>query len=127
MHNSPCILDSRNPAVGYCQGMNLLTSTLLLVYANEEETFCALCALVEQILPESLFFPSTLVSSRACPLVLSDYAQEYTPKLHVHLAELGVDLTTVCFSWFSSLFTDCLPVEVSVSRIVLASFLIPCL
>ncbi|KAJ7266586.1 rab-GTPase-TBC domain-containing protein [Mycena rebaudengoi] len=100
----------RNPAVGYCQGMNLVTSTLLLVHADEEEAFWALTAIVEKILPEDFFSPS-LLPSRACPLVLLDYVKEYTPKLHAHLADLGVDLPAICFSWFLSLFTDCLPVE----------------
>ncbi|KAJ4492712.1 rab-GTPase-TBC domain-containing protein [Lentinula edodes] len=100
----------RNPAVGYCQGMNLVTSTLLLVHADEEEAFWVLCALVERILPEEFFSPS-LLPSRACPLVLLDYVQEYTPKLYAHLNNLGVDLPAICFSWFLSLFTDCLPIE----------------
>ncbi|KAG6918433.1 hypothetical protein DXG01_014613 [Tephrocybe rancida] len=100
----------RNPAVGYCQGMNLITSTLLLVHADEEDAFWTLAAIVERILPEDFFSPS-LLPSRACPLVLLDYVQEYTPKLHAHLTELGVDLAAICFSWFLSLFTDCLPVE----------------
>ncbi|KAF8813556.1 TBC-domain-containing protein [Phlegmacium glaucopus] len=100
----------RNTAVGYCQGMNLITSTLLLVHADEEEAFWMLAAIVERILPENFFSPS-LLPSRACPLVLLDYVQEYTPKLHAHLTELGVDLAAICFSWFLSLFTDCLPVE----------------
>ncbi|KAJ7690788.1 GTPase activating rab protein [Mycena olivaceomarginata] len=100
----------RNPAVGYCQGMNLITSTLLLVHADEEDAFWALAAIVERILPEDFFSPS-LLPSRACPLVLLDYVKEYTPKLHAHLADLGVDLPAICFSWFLSLFTDCLPVE----------------
>ncbi|KAJ7146773.1 rab-GTPase-TBC domain-containing protein [Mycena epipterygia] len=100
----------RNPAVGYCQGMNLVTSTLLLVHADEEEAFWALAAIVERILPEDFFSPS-LLPSRACPLVLLDYVKEYIPKLHAHLADLGVDLPAICFSWFLSLFTDCLPVE----------------
>src|SRR5882757_4186888 len=91
--------------------MNLITSTLLLVHADEEEAFWMLTAIVEKILPESFFSPS-LLPSRACPLVLLDYVQEYTPKLHAHLTELGVDLAAICFSWFLSLFTDCLPVEV---------------
>ncbi|KAF8826359.1 hypothetical protein HHX47_DHR5000034 [Lentinula edodes] len=72
----------RNPAVGYCQGMNLVTSTLLLVHADEEEAFWVLY-----------------------------YVQEYTPKLYAHLNNLGVDLPAICFSWFLSLFTDCLPIE----------------
>ena len=103
----------RNPAVGYCQGMNLVTSTLLLIHADEEEAFWVLAAIIERILPEEFFSPS-LISSRACPLVLLEYVQESMPKLNHHLTELGVDLPAICFSWFLSLFTDCLPVEVRV-------------
>lgn len=103
----------RNPAVGYCQGMNLITSTLLLVHADEEEAFWVLAAIIERLLPEDFFSPS-LLPSRACPLVLLDYVQEMAPKLHAHLTDLGVDLGAICFSWFLSLFTDCLPVEVTV-------------
>jgi len=102
---------SRNPSVGYCQGMNLVTSTLLLVFANEEDAFWVLCAIIERILPEDFFAPS-LLPSRACPLVLLDFVKEHLPKLYAHLTVLGVDLTAICFSWFLSLFTDCLPVEV---------------
>ncbi|KAL4250907.1 hypothetical protein ABKN59_005233 [Abortiporus biennis] len=100
----------RNKVVGYCQGMNLVTSTLLLVHADEEEAFWVLSAIIERILPEDFFSPS-LLSSRACPLVLQDYVQELLPKLHAHLTQLGVDLPAICFSWFLSLFTDCLPIE----------------
>jgi len=91
--------------------MNLVASTLLLVHADEEEAFWVLAALVERILPDGFFSP-TLLPSRACPLVLLDYVQESMPKLAAHLAELGIDLPAICFSWFLSLFTDCLPVEV---------------
>jgi small G protein signaling modulator 3 len=102
----------RNPAVGYCQGMNLVASTLLLIHANQEEAFWVLCAMIERILPEEFFSPTLLVS-RACPMVLLDYVQDYMPKLFTHLSQLGIDLPAICFSWFLSLLTDCLPVEVS--------------
>lgn len=91
--------------------MNLVASTLLLVHADEEEAFWVLAAIIERILPEDFFSPS-LLPSRACPLVLLDYVREYTPKLFHHLNDLGIDLPAICFSWFLSLFTDCLPVEV---------------
>jgi hypothetical protein len=91
--------------------MNLVASTLLLVYADEEEAFWVLSAIIEKLLPEQFFSPS-LLPSRACPMVLADFVQEMLPKLHAHLVELGVDLPAICFSWFLSLFTDCLPVEV---------------
>lgn len=100
----------RNPAVGYCQGMNLVTSTLLLVHADEEEAFWVLSAIIERILPDDFFSPS-LLPSRACPLVLLEYLQETMPRLYTHLTALGVDLPAICFSWFLSLFTDCLPIE----------------
>jgi small G protein signaling modulator 3 len=114
--------------------MNLVASTLLLVHADEEEAFWVLAALVECILPEGFFSP-TLLPSRACPLVLLDYVQEGMPKLAAHLAELGIDLPAICFSWFLSLFTDCLPVEVRaclpaclpVSRHVLDAWFFCCL
>jgi hypothetical protein len=109
----------RSPSIGYCQGMNLVTSTLLLVYGNEEEAFWVLSAIIERLLPEDFFSPSLLVS-RACPMVLSDYVQELMPKLHAHLVELSVDLPAICFSWFLSLFTDCLPIEVC-SRVAASS------
>jgi hypothetical protein len=91
--------------------MNLVASTLLLVHADEEAAFWVLAALVERILPDGFFSP-TLLPSRACPLVLLDLVREGMPKLAAHLAELGIDLPAICFSWFLSLFTDCLPVEV---------------
>jgi len=42
---------------------------------------------------------------------LLDYVQELMPKLYLHLLEQDVDLPAISFSWFLSLFTDCLPVE----------------
>ena len=58
---------------------------------DEEEAFWVLSAMIEKILPEDFFSPS-LLSSRACPLVLMDYVQELLPKLYSHLIDLGIDL-----------------------------------
>lgn len=91
--------------------MNLIASTLLLVHSTEEDAFWTFSAIIERILPEDFFSPSLLVS-RACPLVLQEYVQELLPRLHAHLAEWDIDLPAVCFSWFLSLYTDCLPAEV---------------
>lgn len=91
--------------------MNLVASTLLLVHADEDHAFWVLTSIIENLLPPE-FFGRSLLVSRACPLVLLDYVQELQPKLYAHLQDIGVDLAAICFSWFLSLFTDCLPVEV---------------
>ena len=91
--------------------MNLVASTLLLVHADEEDAFWNLTCIIEKHLPDDFFSPSLLVS-RACPLVLLDYVHDLIPAVFDHLMNLGVDLPAICFSWFLSLFTDCLPVEV---------------
>ncbi|CAE6429807.1 unnamed protein product [Rhizoctonia solani] len=100
----------RNPDIGYCQGMNLIASTLLLVFPNEEDAFWVLTCIIEKFLPGE-FFSGSLVGSRACPLVLLDYVEMHHPKVYNHLLDMGVDLPAICFSWFLSMYTDCLPVE----------------
>ena len=91
--------------------MNLVASTLLLVFADEEEAFWALACIIERVLPSEFYTPS-LRTSRVFPLVLADYVRELMPRLHAHIEKLDVDVSAICFGWFLSLFTDCLPIEV---------------
>lgn len=77
-----------------------------------EQAYWTLLAIVERLLPPTFFSP-TLLASRASQAVLAELVKQLLPKVHDKLAELGVDLASVTFGWFLSLFTDCLPVEVS--------------
>ncbi|KAF9282329.1 hypothetical protein BGZ68_006064 [Mortierella alpina] len=99
-----------NPTVGYCQGMNLLAGTLLLTNNSEEEAFWILTAMLGRHLPED-YFTQQLLSPQADQRVLRELVQEIMPRLSVHFQDMHVDLTAVTFSWFLTLFTDCLPVE----------------
>ncbi|ORX38703.1 rab-GTPase-TBC domain-domain-containing protein [Kockovaella imperatae] len=99
-----------NPSVGYCQGMNMLAATLLLTHPDEEQAYWTLVAIVERLLPAAFFSPD-LHGSRVDQMVLDDLVAQYAPKVHAKLVELGIDLASITFGWFLSLFTDCLPVE----------------
>ncbi|WWC71777.1 uncharacterized protein I206_105736 [Kwoniella pini CBS 10737] len=99
-----------NPSVGYCQGMNMLAATLLLTHTDEEQAYWVLTSLIDRLLPTN-FYSASLLASRADQVVLNDLVTQLVPKLHFHLEELGVDLASVTFGWWLSLFTDCLPVE----------------
>ncbi|TXT10778.1 hypothetical protein VHUM_02283 [Vanrija humicola] len=99
-----------NPAVGYCQGMNMLAATLLLTHTDEEQAFWVLHSIIERLLPQDYYTP-TLLGSRADQRALAGLVAQHVPRVAAHLDKLQVDLASVTFGWFLSLFTDCLPVE----------------
>ncbi|KIW63918.1 hypothetical protein PV04_08882 [Phialophora macrospora] len=96
-----------NPRIGYCQGMNLITASLLLICATAEDCFWLLVAIIDVILP-SQYFSSTLLVARADQVVLRQYVAEVLPKLSAKLDELGVELEACTFHWFLSLYTGVL-------------------
>ncbi|KAI0484104.1 rab-GTPase-TBC domain-containing protein [Xylariaceae sp. FL0804] len=100
----------RNPEVGYCQGMNLITANLLLIMPSTEETFWVLVSIIEQILPRG-YYDHSLRASRADQQVLRQYVTAILPRLSQHLDALGVELEALTFQWFLSVFTDCLSAE----------------
>ena len=100
----------RNPEVGYCQGMNLIAASLLLITPTAEDTFWLLTSMIEVILPQH-YYDHGLLASRADQMVLRQYISEVLPKLSAHLESLGVELEALTFQWFLSVFTDCLSAE----------------
>ena len=100
----------RNPEVGYCQGMNLITASLLLIMPTAEDAFWVLVSMIENILPRH-YYDNSLLTSRADQQVLRQYVAELLPRLSAHLDALGIELEALTFQWFLSLFTDCLSAE----------------
>jgi len=100
----------RNPEVGYCQGMNLITASLLLIMPTAEDAFWILVSIVENILPRH-YYDNSLLTSRADQQVLRQYVADLLPRLSAHLDDLGIELEALTFQWFLSLFTDCLSAE----------------
>ena len=110
LHDVLLAYSRRNPSVGYCQGMNLIAASLLLIMPTPESAFWMLCAVIENILPHGYFAPS-LLASRADSVVLRGYVKDVLPALSTHLENLNIDLEALTFQWFLSLFTDCLGAE----------------
>ncbi|XP_040479527.1 TBC1 domain family member 8 isoform X3 [Ursus maritimus] len=101
----------RNPKIGYCQSMNILTSVLLL-YAKEEEAFWLLVAVCERMLPD--YFNHRVIGAQVDQSVFEELIKEHLPELAEHMNDLSA-LASISLSWFLTLFLSIMPLESAVS------------
>ncbi|XP_010226833.1 PREDICTED: TBC1 domain family member 8 [Tinamus guttatus] len=101
----------RNPRIGYCQSMNILTSVLLL-YAKEEEAFWLLVAVCERMLPD--YFNHRVIGAQVDQSVFEELIKEQLPELAEHMKDL-TPLASISLSWFLTLFLSIMPLESAVN------------
>ncbi|KAG8587021.1 hypothetical protein GDO81_005541 [Engystomops pustulosus] len=101
----------RNPKIGYCQSMNILTSVLLL-YAKEEEAFWLLVAVCERMLPD--YFNHRVLGAQVDQSVFEELVHERLPELAEHITDLST-LASISLSWFLTLFISIMPLQSAVN------------
>jgi hypothetical protein len=62
----------RNPAIGYCQSMNIVAA-LLLLYTDEEDCFWLLSVIVEEVCPK--YYARAMVGSKVRSLSTLFFSQ----------------------------------------------------
>ncbi|GAA6001680.1 hypothetical protein JCM10207_002263 [Rhodosporidiobolus poonsookiae] len=95
-----------NPALGYCQAMNLVTSAFL-IYMSEEQCFWCLTVLCDRMLP-GYYSPSmygTVLDQR----VFEHLVQRCLPTLYEHFVRTDIQLSVASLPWFLSLYISSMP------------------
>ncbi|KAI5060716.1 hypothetical protein GOP47_0025136 [Adiantum capillus-veneris] len=95
---------TRNPEVGYSQGLNSIVGMLLLVtHADEEATFWLLAALVEKILPKGMY-NRNLDFAKGLMYKFEKLMYQACPELQMHLlAAVQYECAMTVYRWVYSL------------------------
>lgn len=97
----------RNPQIGYCQAMNIVSS-VFLIFCDEEDAFWMLASLCENLLPD--YYNDKVVGAQIDQGVLNELIATHLPDLHARLDELGM-IKMISLSWFLTIFLSVMPYE----------------
>ncbi|CAB4055650.1 EVI5 [Lepeophtheirus salmonis] len=97
--------------VGYCQGSAFIVG-LLLMQMPEEESFAVLVKIMQEYRMREMFKPS-MAELGLCMYQLDMLLQEHVPDVYAHFQSQSVHTNLYASSWFLTLFTTSLPINLS--------------
>ncbi|XP_013790210.1 ecotropic viral integration site 5 ortholog-like isoform X1 [Limulus polyphemus] len=97
--------------VGYCQGSAFIVG-LLQLQMPEEEAFAVLTRLMEDYRLREMYKPS-MAELGLCMYQLESIVQEQIPELHIHFQSQSFHTSMYASSWFLTLFTAALPLQLA--------------
>ncbi|KAK1948018.1 Growth hormone-regulated TBC protein 1 [Phytophthora citrophthora] len=98
----------RNPAIGYCQGLNFIVAFLMLM-ADEENVFWLLSVFCEDLYPG--YYSPAMGDIQRDMRVLKQLIAEELPQLDEFTSEVGLPLELLGSQWLLCLFTTTFPSE----------------
>lgn len=103
-----------DPELGYCQGMNILAATILLISdGNEFETFNLLRFLFKYLELREFFlngFPKLIMYI----FILKEFIKDNMPKLYDKIVQLDIPEETWIFKWLQTLYNIILPTSLTI-------------
>jgi hypothetical protein len=99
-----------DPALGYCQAMNIVCSALL-IYLSEEQAFWILVIICGNLLPN--YYASNMMGAVVDNKVFDSLVTLYMPVLWNHFKAKDIQLSVVSLPWFLTLFINTLPLHLA--------------
>eukprot|EP00158_Paraphelidium_tribonemae_P005075 Partr_v1_DN27144_c0_g1_i1_m16123 putative TBC1 domain family member len=87
----------RNPELGYCQAMNIVTS-VLLIYMDEDQAFWTLSTMCEKMLPG--YYSTTMFGAVNDQQVFESLVAKLMPAVTKHFKEHDIQLSVSSLPWF---------------------------
>ncbi|KAK9716831.1 GTPase activating protein (GAP) [Basidiobolus ranarum] len=98
----------KDPALGYCQAMNIVASAIL-IYMTEEQAFWTLSVLCDRFLPG--YYSTSMYGALLDQSIFEHLVEQCMPILHEHLKKTDIQLSVACLPWFLSLFINTMPIS----------------
>lgn len=96
----------KNPEIGYCQAMNIVTAALL-IYMSEKQAFWCLNTLCERIIPG--YYSKTMYGTLLDQRVFESLVEQTMPMLWNHITKHDIQLSVISLPWFLCLYLTSMP------------------